>query len=95
MCTTYPDTNPADVLLGIDDLQVRYRCGRTKAFNIAGEDSFPNSVTSHTILIPLIALRAWELATAVAGTVAEPKPPTVIAPPAAKSAGRPATVRRS
>ena len=56
--------------------------------------ALPNSVVPGMVRIPLSALRAWELATSLAGTLADParssEKVTVLAPPAARPAGRPA-----
>jgi hypothetical protein len=82
--------DPADVLLDAEGIQERYACGRTKAYDIMSQSGFPGSVIPGMVRIPLVALRAWEQATALQGTVAEPKAaePIFLAPPAARQAGR-------
>ena len=88
------DTPPP--ILSLEDLQERYGIGKTKATDLVGSDEFPNSVVKGMHRYPLAALEAWEYATALAGTVAEPSaaappaaPATVIVqPPAAGRPGR-------
>jgi hypothetical protein len=84
-------------ILDLEDLQVRYNLGKTKATEMASAPGFLNSVVDGMHRYPLAALEAWEMARSLAGTVAEPKPtaPTVVvAPPAPGRPGpRPAVAR--
>lgn len=78
------------VVLDLDGIADRYRIGRTKATELAGTEGFPNTVVPGMHRYPLTALEQWEIATALAGTVAEPRPiaPIVVSPPAAGRPGR-------
>lgn len=85
-----------DIILDIEDIAARYGIGRTKAYDLVREPGFPSSVVPGMTRIPLQALRAYEKARSLAGTVAaEPKAmPTpaltfVPTPPPAKRPGRP------
>ena len=87
-----PDHNTRPIL-SLEDLQTRYGIGKTKATELALSDEFPNTVVPGMHRYPLAALEAWEHATALAGTLAEPRPaaapaPVVIAPPAPGRPGR-------
>lgn len=87
-----------DIILDIEDIAARYGIGRTKAYDLVREPGFPASVVPGMTRIPLQALRAYETARSLAGTIAaEPRtaatrpvaPTVVLAPPPAKRPGRP------
>jgi hypothetical protein len=87
-----------DIILDIEDLAARYGIGRTKAYDLVREPGFPASIVTGMTRIPLQALRAYEKARSLAGTIAaEPRPaasqpttPTVIlTPPPNRRPGRP------
>jgi hypothetical protein len=92
---THP--RPTRQILGLEELQDRYGIGKTKAFELVHSDVFPRSVVPGMHRYPLAAIEAWELATALAGTVAAPAPPApvIIAPPAPRSPGRKAGSTRA
>ena len=86
-----------DIILDIEDIAARYGIGRTKAYDLVREPGFPASVVPGMTRIPLQALRAYERARSLAGTVAAdptgvttsaPAPSFVLAPPPAKRPGR-------
>jgi hypothetical protein len=86
-----PDPKPSTSILDLEDLQARYGIGRTRATELAKSAEFPNSVVPGMHRYPLAALEAWELASALTGTVAEPKPaaaPVIVTPPAPARPGR-------
>lgn len=87
-------TDTADVFLDTEGLAERYCIGTTKAKELLRSGRLPASVVPGMVRIPLAALRAWELAAALAGTPADParssEHVTVVAPPPARSGGRPA-----
>ena len=86
--------DPADIFLGTEALAERYGIGTTKAKELVRSGNLPTTVVAGMVRIPLVALRAWELATSLADTPADParnsETVTVLAPPAARPAGRPA-----
>ncbi len=89
-----PDHTAPGPILSLEDLQARYGIGKTKATELALSDEFPNTVVPGMHRYPLAALEAWETATALAGTIAEPRPATAPAAPATvivqpPAAGRP------
>ena len=74
-------------MLDLDDLQVRYRIGKTKTKELVDLPGFPNSVVPGMHRYPVAAMDAYDLAVALAGTVADPAntapaPPVVVARPA-------------
>ena len=84
-----------DIILDIEDIASRYGIGRTKAYDLVREPGFPATVVPGMTRIPLQALRAYERARSLAGTVAgETKavqsaaPTIMLAPPPAKRPGR-------
>lgn len=89
---TVPD--PSDVFLDTEGIAERYRIGLTKAKELVRSPGFPASIVPGMVRIPLAALRAWEMAASLANTAADPAQTsdhvTVLAPPAARPAGRPA-----
>lgn len=89
---TPPD--PADIFLDTEALAERYGIGTTKAKELVRSGDLPTTVVAGMVRIPLVALRAWELARSLADTPADParssEQVTVLAPPAARPAGRPA-----
>jgi hypothetical protein len=78
-----------DTFLDIEDVAARYGIGRTKAYELLRSEGFPGTVVPGMVRIPLVALRRWETARSLAGTVAEEAPALVLAPPVATPAGRP------
>lgn len=84
-----------DTILGVEDIAARYGIGRTKAYELLRDPGFPRSVVPGMTRIPLPALRAYEKAHSLAGTVANmshaqtPAPMVVLSPPPARQAGRP------
>ena len=59
-----------DRILDIDDIASRYGIGRTKAYELAKSPGFPATVVPGMTRIPLQALRAYERAQLLTGTVA-------------------------
>jgi hypothetical protein len=91
------DASSPAVVLDLDGVQARYAIGKTKATELVSMAGFPASVVPGMHRYPVAALEAWELAWALAGTVAEPAPPpppVVIAPPAPGRPGRKPTGKR-
>ena len=78
-----------DRFLDVEELMSRYGIGRTKAYELLRSEGFPGTVVPGMVRIPLVALRRWETARSLAGTVAEEAPALVLAPPVAGTAGRP------
>jgi predicted DNA-binding transcriptional regulator AlpA len=84
-----------DMILDVEDIAARYGIGRTKAYELLRDPGFPRSVVPGMTRIPLAALRAYEKAHSLAGTVATmshaqaPAPMVVLSPPPARQAGRP------
>lgn len=87
-----------DIILDIEDIAARYGIGRTRAYDLVREPGFPATIVTGMTRIPLQALRAYDKARSLAGTIAaEPRPaagqpmtPTVIlTPPPSKRPGRP------
>lgn len=78
------------VVLDLDGVADRYGIGRTKATELVCAAGFPNTVVPGMHRYPLAALEQWEIATALIGTVAEPRPiaPMVVSPPGAGRPGR-------
>ena len=79
------------VVLDLEGVAARYDIGRTKATELVAEVGFPRSVVAGMHRYPLAALEQWELAHALAGTVAEPKgapAPVIVTPPARATPGR-------
>lgn len=79
------------VVVDLDGIQIRYGIGKTKATELVAAEGFPNSVVPGMHRYPLTALERWEVAHALAGTIAEPSPPqgpVVLAPPAPGRPGR-------
>jgi hypothetical protein len=90
-----PQQNPSDSFLDTEALAERYGIGTTKAKELVRSGTLPASVVPGMVRIPLAALRAWELASSLAGTVADPalahgdtKLTVLNAPPAGRP-GRP------
>ncbi len=85
--------DPSDIFLDTEGIAERYRIGLTKAKEMVKSGLLPASIVPGMVRIPLAALRACEMATALEGTPADPVRSsdriTVVAPPAARSAGRP------
>jgi hypothetical protein len=85
--------DPSDVFLDTEGIAERYRIGLTKAKELVRSPGFPASIVPGMVRIPLTALRTWETATSLADTAGDPARPsdhvTVLAPPAARPAGRP------
>lgn len=85
--------DPSDIFLDTEDIAERYCIGLTKAKEMVKSGLLPASIVPGMVRIPLAALWAWEMATSLEGTPADPARPseqiTVVAPPAARSAGRP------
>lgn len=85
-----------DTILDVEDIAARYGIGRTKAYELLRDPGFPRSVVPGMTRIPLAALRAYEKAHSLAGTVAAQLPsstPTVVlSTPPARTAGRPRKV---
>lgn len=82
-----PPIPPAADMLDLEDLQVRYRIGKTKANELVALPGFPNSVVPGMHRYPAAAIDAYDFAAALAGTVADPAkdtptPPVVITRPA-------------
>jgi len=89
--TPPPGHVTAGPILSLEDLQDRYGIGKTKATELALSAGFPNSVVAGMHRYPLAALEAWELAHALAGTVAQPAPPAapvIVTPPSPARPGR-------
>ena len=86
--------DPSDAFLDTEGIAERYGIGLTKAKEVVGSGRLPASIVPGMVRIPLAALRAWEMATSLAGKPGDPAPSqahiTVVAPPAARHAGRPA-----
>lgn len=86
--------DPSDIFVDTEGIAERYRIGLTKAKELVRSPGFPASIVPGMVRIPLAALRAWEMATSLANTAADPAQTsdhvTVLAPPAARPAGRPA-----
>ncbi len=87
-----------DRMLDIDDIAARYGIGRTKAYELVKSPGFPATVVPGMTRIPLQALRAYERAQSLAGTVAAGSSPdaavtptVVLSPPPARRPGRPST----
>lgn len=93
--TAAPPIPPAGDMLDLDDIQARYRIGKTKANELVALPGFPNSVVPGTHRYPAAAIDAYDFAAALAydfaaalaGTVADPAkdkptPPVVITRPA-------------
>lgn len=89
--------DPADIFLDTEALAERYGIGTTNAKELVRSGALPNSVVPGMVRIPLSALRAWELTISLTDTLADPvrssEQVTVLAPPPARSAGRPARKR--
>ena len=89
--------DPADTFLDTESLAERYGIGTTKAKELVRSGVLPTSVVPGMVRIPLAALRAWELTSSLADTAADParrsEQVTVLAPPAARTPGRPARKR--
>lgn len=85
--------DPADVFLDVADVAARYRISRTKAYELADTPGFPASVVPGMKRIPLVALRAWEAAAALAptGLAAGGAAPAPTGPPPPGRPGRPRT----
>jgi len=82
----------ADVFVDQHGIARRYRIGRTKnGGDVVTQPGFPRSVVPGMHRFPLRALRAWELATSLAGTAADlaPDPIVLSPPPPPRPAGRP------
>lgn len=80
-------SSPTNPMYDLEDLQADYRIGKTKAIELADSDGFPNSVVPGMRRYPRAAVEAYDLAVALAGTVADPAnavppAPLVLAPPA-------------
>jgi hypothetical protein len=78
---------PIHRMFDLDDIQAHYRIGKTKAVELVNSDGFLNSVVPGMHRYPAAAVEAYDLAAALAGTIADPAnavppPPVVIAPPA-------------
>ena len=88
--TTVPST--AKSMLDLEDLQAHYGIGKTKASDLVKDPSFLNSVVPGMHRYPAAAIEAYDLAVALAGTIADPArtapvAPVVIAPPAKAKPG--------
>jgi hypothetical protein len=80
-----PTPNPS--MLDLEDIQAHYGIGRTKALELVNTSEFLNSVVPGMHRYPAPAVEAYDLAVALAGTVADPATvpapaPVVISPPA-------------
>lgn len=86
-------TDPSDIFLDTEAIAARYPIGLTKAKELVKSPGFPASVVPGMVRIPLVALRRWELAQSLAGTLADVAPQhenvVVVSPPPARPAGRP------
>ncbi|QGG96583.1 helix-turn-helix domain-containing protein [Actinomarinicola tropica] len=84
--------DPSDIFLDTEGLARRWGIGTTKVKEMAKDGLLPASIVPGMVRIPLAALRAWEMATSLADTAADPARPTdhitVLAPPPARPAGR-------
>jgi len=86
--------DPSDIFLDTEGLAERYGIGLTKAKEMVRSGLLPASIVPGMVRISLAALRVWEMASSLEGTPADPARSsdqiTPVAPPAARSAGRPA-----
>ncbi len=78
--------------LDLEGIQSRYGFAKTRATAFVQAPGFVNSVVDGMHRYPVAALDLWDLATALAGTVAEgaatPRPAVVVTPPALGRPGR-------
>jgi len=75
--------DPAGILLDADGLAARYGICIDVARHLFDLDGFPSiTVSDRRRLVPLVALRHWELVTSMPPILAILEPPTVLAPPA-------------
>lgn len=87
----------------LDDIQAHYRIAKTKATEVVNDPGFLNSVVPGMHRYPAAAIEIYDLAVALAGTVADPAnahsaAPIVIAPPAPAKPGpkpKPASDRKA
>lgn len=82
-----PTPTPVHAMFDLDDIQAHYRIGSTKASELVNDPGFLNSVVPGMHRYPAAAIEAYDLAVALAGTVADPAnaaapPPVVVARPA-------------
>lgn len=82
-----PTPIPLHRMFDLDDIQAHYRIGRTRALELVSDPAFLRSVVPGMHRYPAAAVEAYDLAVALAGTVAElataaPLAPVVITPPA-------------
>lgn len=74
-------------MFDLDDIQAHYRIGKTKATALVNHPGFLNSVVADMHRYPAAAIEIYDLAVALAGTIADPAkavaaPPVVVARPA-------------
>lgn len=80
-----PTPTPVHPMFDLDDIQAHYRIGRTKALELVNDPAFLRSVVPGMHRYPAAAVEAYDLAVALAGTIAEPHgaaPPVFVTPPA-------------
>lgn len=67
-----PTPAPVHRTFDLDDIQVHYRIGKTKALELANDPAFVRSVVPGMHRYPAAAIEIYDLAVALAGTIADP-----------------------